>query len=156
LEKFVQRLRVLPLLLIVVICVTVACQKRSDDSLATHVKANLFSDPTTKAANVNVAVKDGVVTLTGEVPSSDIELQAKKIADSTAGVKRVDDQIKVNAALAVNQPVPENSQPQTAPAATPQSQPEPASPNPAPVLPGAPRPETPPERVRQPSLLVNT
>ena len=110
---FIDRLRMALLLLpIAVICLFTACQKESvnDDQLATGIKANFFSDDTTKSANLNVAVKDGVVTLTGEVPSSDIKVQAVKIVNGTAGVKRVDDQIKVNPALAMNQPPPESSQ----------------------------------------------
>lgn len=112
------RLRVARLLLIAAICLFTGCQNASvsDDKLATGIKANLFSDATTKSANLNVAVKDGVVTLTGEVPSSDVELQAVKIVNGTAGVKRVDDQIKINPALAINQAVPNASQPQTPPA----------------------------------------
>jgi BON domain len=127
--NFIHRPGVALLVPISVICLVTACQKESvnDDKLATGIKANLFSDSTTKAANLNVAVKDGVVTLTGEVPSSDVELQAVKIVNGTAGVKRVDDQIKVNPTLAMNQPTPETSPAQGPPAPRPESQPGPGS-----------------------------
>ncbi len=145
LNNFAYRLRLALLLSIAAVCFTAACRTRSanDGALATHIKANLFSDPTTKSANVNVAVKDGVVTLTGDVPSSDVELQAMKIANSTAGVKRVDDQMKVNTALAVNQSVPENSQAQPSPASSPESPTGPTSPAPAPQPPASQTPMTP-------------
>jgi BON domain len=72
----------------------------SDDSLANDVKARLYADPVAKQANISVAVKDGVVTLAGDAPGSDAELAAMKAANSATGVKRVDDQIKVNSATA--------------------------------------------------------
>jgi BON domain len=129
--KFMYRLRVALLLPIAVICLFTACQKRSvnDDQLATGIKAKLFSDGTTKSANINVAVKDRVVTLTGDVPSSDAELQAVKIVNGTVGVKRVDDQIKVNPALATNQSAPENWPTQGPPAPKAEPQRGPASSN---------------------------
>jgi hypothetical protein len=76
----------------------------SDDSLKTDIQAKLYGDPATKGGHVNVDVKDGVVTLTGDVPSSDVELAAMKIANSTTGVRSVSDQMKVDATLAQNQP----------------------------------------------------
>ncbi len=130
---------------IAAICIMAGCQKKtiSDDHIATGIKANLFSDPTTKAANVNVSVNDGVVTLTGEVPSPDVELQAMKIAHAAAGVKRVNDQIKVNASLAANQPQPDNSQPPGASTPIPKAQPAPTLP-PTTSAPASPPPaETP-------------
>ncbi|MFL6352460.1 MAG: BON domain-containing protein [Bryobacteraceae bacterium] len=123
--NLMYRLRVGLLFSIIIGCLFTACYKQSvsDNKLATGIKANLFSDAITKSANVNVAVKDGVVTLTGEVPSSDVELQAVKIVNGTAGVKRVDDQIKVNQALAANQVTPDNSSTQAPSAPATESQP---------------------------------
>ena len=85
---------------------TVGCSSNkavSDESLKTDIQAKLYSDPATKGGNVGVDVKDGVVTLTGGVPSSDMELAAMKIANGTAGVRSVSDQMKVDNALAQNQ-----------------------------------------------------
>jgi hypothetical protein len=132
--NFSCRPRLVVLLSIVIIFLSTACRKESvsDDKLASGIQANLSADPTTKGANVKVAVNNGVVTLTGDVPTSDVELQAMKIANGTSGVKRVDDQIKVNAAAAANQPQPETSQAQ-APPASPTSASEPASPQAAPT-----------------------
>lgn len=80
----------------------------SDQTLTTNIQSQLYADSTTRQANVNVAVKDGVVTLSGDVPSSDVELQAMKIANGTAGVRSVSDQMKVNGTMAAN-PMPANA-----------------------------------------------
>src|SRR3954469_15354976 len=87
----------------------IGCGQKSanDQSLVTDIQAKLYADNTTRQASVKVAAKDGVVTLSGDVPSSDVELQAMKIANGTAGVRSVDDQIKVNGApgaMAANEP----------------------------------------------------
>src|SRR3954470_13545688 len=79
----------------------------NDQSLVTDIQAKLYADNTTRQANVKVAAKDGVVTLSGDVPSSDVELQAMKIVNGTAGVRSVNDQIKINGApgtAATNEP----------------------------------------------------
>ncbi len=72
----------------------------SDQTLATDIQAKLYADPVTKSANVKVAVSNGVVTLTGDVPNSDAALQAVNIANGTSGIKVVDNQIKLAAGVA--------------------------------------------------------
>jgi osmotically-inducible protein OsmY len=42
--------------------------RRNDEAIATEIKTNMFSEPTLKSANLNVEVKNGVVTLSGGVP----------------------------------------------------------------------------------------
>ena len=83
-----------------VACLVTGCAKKSgsDQNLVTAVQSKLYADDTTKAANIKVDAKDGVVTLSGDVPSSDVELEAMKLANGTPGVGRVDDQLKVNTA----------------------------------------------------------
>lgn len=78
----------------------VSCGRKSasDQSLTTDIQAKLYNDPVTKPASINVAVKDGTVTLSGNVASSDIELEAMKVANGTSGVKGVNDQLKVDPA----------------------------------------------------------
>ncbi len=127
----------------------------SDDAISNDIKAKLYSDATTKAANISVAVKDGSVTLTGEVPTSDVELEAMKVANASPGVKGVSDQLKVDtAAASVNQlpdagaPPPPSPQPAQAPAAAVPLPTAPATPAPG-LAPGAPAPPVaPPEPVR--------
>ncbi len=79
----------------------------SDAQITTDIQSKLYSDASTRQANVAVAVKDGAVTLSGDVPNADVELVAMKIANGTAGVHGVADQMRVNSASAVPAPVPE-------------------------------------------------
>ncbi len=108
----------------------------SDQSLATDIQAKLYADATTKGSALNVAVKDGVVNLSGDVPNSDVELQAMKIANGTAGVRSVNDQMKVNTALASTQ-VPSAPPPSSSSGAN-SSMSQPASPPPSATAPQAP------------------
>ncbi|HUL34212.1 MAG TPA: BON domain-containing protein [Candidatus Eisenbacteria bacterium] len=68
-----------------------ACNKPSDDSVTTRIKAGLYSDPLLKSSSVEVAAKDGVVTLTGQVSDDAARLAAEQIATKTPGVKTVVD-----------------------------------------------------------------
>lgn len=115
----------------------------SDQSLATDIQSKLSADPTTKSANVNVAVKDGVVTLGGSVPSSDVELEAMKVANGTPGVKSVNDQLKVDTSLASNQPQP-----------APQPAPPPPPPPPAAAPTPPPSPAAAPERAEPVTITI--
>ncbi len=67
----------------------------SDDSISKDIKASMFSDPQTKSANLSVAVKNGAVTLTGEVPDENVRYEAFKIAKQTPGVVNVEDQMSL-------------------------------------------------------------
>jgi hypothetical protein len=99
----------------------VSCSRlRSDDAITTDIKAQMFSDPSLKSANINIAVKDGIVTLSGEVPNDGTRLAAEQLAKATKGVTRVDDQIVAATVPATPLNVAENP-----PAAA-----EPARPNP--------------------------
>ncbi|HLW83033.1 MAG TPA: BON domain-containing protein [Candidatus Acidoferrales bacterium] len=115
------------------VTLTVGCGTRvSDAQLSTNLKAQMFSDPQTNGANLQVAVKDGVVTLSGNVPSDAARLEAYKIATNTPGVRKVNDQMTVQA--------PQQSAQATPP---PASSPEAAAPEAAaPVAPV----ETPPAK----------
>lgn len=83
-------------LLVVVLALSAACTKGPDDTaIANDIKAKIFSDPDLKTAVVDVAVKDGVVTLSGELASADLQLKLYKLAQGTAGVTKVDDQMRI-------------------------------------------------------------
>lgn len=102
------------------------CTKKSDDAqLATNIKAQMFSDPQTKDSGLQVAVKDGVVTLSGTVPSDAARYEAYKLATTTPGVTKVNDQTVVQA------PAPTQTAEATPPVAAPVETPAPA---PAPVV----------------------
>lgn len=97
---------------------------QKDQSLATDIKAKMFSDPQVKAASVDVAVKNGEATLSGEVPDDGARYEAFKIATDTPGVKHVVDKMVVTQAA------------QATPAAGPAAPVEPpSSPAPAPSKP---------------------
>jgi hypothetical protein len=123
-------------------CLT-GCAKKSvsDESLVTAIQSKLYADDATKSANIKVEVKNGVVTLSGDVPSSDVELEAMKVANGTPGVANVNDQLKVNAAAAAMPATAANTPPtypatSTPPAASnskPAAQTPPADATPAPV-----------------------
>ena len=138
----------------------------NDDAVATDVKAKFFTDPQLKAASINVAVKDGVVTLTGEAPSADARYQAFRLANGATGVKKVDDQMTVSVAQAPEpapapepEPAPAPKRVATrsaAPAAQPKVEPPPppppaAQPVAAPVAAPVPDPEPEPVEVTIPA-----
>jgi hypothetical protein len=95
------------LMSLLAVALLVGCgTKVSDAQLSTNLKAQMFSDPQTNGANLQVAVKDGVVTLSGNVPSDAARLEAYKIATNTPGVRKVNDQMTVQAPQQSAQAVP--------------------------------------------------
>jgi len=84
---------------IAVVLLTAACAQ-SDVGITTSVKSRLAADDTVKAYQINVDTKEGVVTLTGEVPSQAAKETAVQIARSTDGVASVVDNLTVAAAEA--------------------------------------------------------
>jgi hypothetical protein len=88
---------------------------QKDQALATDIKAKMFSDPQVKAANVDVAVKDGEATLSGEVPDDGARYKAFKIATDTPGVKHVVDKMEVQTAQAAPAAEPPPVEPPPAP-----------------------------------------
>jgi hypothetical protein len=74
---------------------------QKDQSLTTDIKAKMFSDPLVRGASVDVAVKNGEATLSGEVPNDGARYEAYKIANDTPGVKHVTDKMVVQSAQAM-------------------------------------------------------
>jgi hypothetical protein len=81
----------------VIALITGCATKPTDTQLATNLKAQMFSDPRTKGADLQVAVKNGVVTLSGTAPSDAARYEAYKLAASMRGVSKVNDQMTVQA-----------------------------------------------------------
>ncbi|HEV2287753.1 MAG TPA: BON domain-containing protein [Candidatus Acidoferrales bacterium] len=93
-----QRLTSVLLISMAIAAIAIGCAKQPGDAqLTTNIKAQLFSDPQTKDTNLEVAVKDGVATLSGTVPNNGARYEAYKIAASTPGVTKVEDQMNVQA-----------------------------------------------------------
>jgi hypothetical protein len=109
-----RKIKIGTLALLLAISFTASCSRLgapSDDAITTDIKAKMFSEPTLKNASINVASKDGVVTLTGQVPDDAARLAAYKIATQEKGVTKVNDQMSVIAA----QTTPEVAAPAAAP-----------------------------------------
>lgn len=70
----------------------------SDETLMQNVQAKLKSDPALATAPITVAVKDGVVTLGGEVSSEANKSRAEELAKSVQGVKSVTNNLIAKAA----------------------------------------------------------
>jgi hyperosmotically inducible periplasmic protein len=67
------------------------CERRtaSDTTITTAVKNKLAADPTTSAAKINVDTSNGVVTLSGTVPTAAEKSEAERLARNTQGVTQV-------------------------------------------------------------------
>ena len=109
-----QSKRLLVLLQALVLLFAVSCNKlgKPDDAaITTDIKAKMFSDPSLKAANVEVSAHGGEVTLAGQVPDDSARLAAYKIASESKGVSKVNDQMSVVSAAAqpAATPVPESA-----------------------------------------------
>ena len=87
----------------------------SDEAIATDIKARMFSDAQLKTANVQVTSKNGEVTLTGEVSSEAARYAAFKLAADTKGVVKVNDQLTLQVAQAVEPPAPAAPEPKPVP-----------------------------------------
>jgi hyperosmotically inducible protein len=67
-------------------------------ALTTKVKTALASDAGMKTmTNINVDSEDGVVTLKGKVDSAELKKKAEAIAKKVEGVKRVKNELRVEA-----------------------------------------------------------
>jgi len=110
-----------------------ACNKPSDDAVTTSIKAKLYSEPLLKSASVDVTAKDGIVTLSGQVPDDAARLAAQHIAATTPGVKTVVDE------TTMAPPPPSTTAENLAPPPPPVRPARPAktSPKPAPPAPAA-------------------
>jgi len=65
--------------------------ERIDDAgITMRVKAKLLDDPLVKGLKIDVDTRDGVVYLTGTVPSAAERTQAIELARTTEGVKNVE------------------------------------------------------------------
>lgn len=67
----------------------------NDLGLRKDIEAELEFEPTVDAANIGVAVKDGVATLTGHVTSFAQKLAAERAAGRVKGVRAVAEEIEV-------------------------------------------------------------
>lgn len=69
---------------------------KTDFRVQEDVVAELAFDPAVDASGIGVAVKDGIVTLTGTVPSYAMKLDAERAAMRVAGVRAVALDVRVD------------------------------------------------------------
>lgn len=69
--------------------------QRSDERIREDVSEALTDDHHVNAADVEVSVRDGVVTLSGSVPDRAQKRQAREVADSVRGVKDVRNDLQI-------------------------------------------------------------
>jgi BON domain len=125
----------------------VSCNKAvqpNDDAITTDIKAKMFSEPSLKAAAVNVVSKDGIVTITGQVPDDAARTTAERIASQTTGVKQVIDSTTTTASAAPPEgPAMSQAMAPAPPAAAPTPRPAPVKKSkPAPAPAESPTPST--------------
>ena len=77
--------------------VSMGAQKEAltDDMLTDKVKLKLAADTTVKGGALGIDVKNGVVTLTGNVDSEKQKVKAEKLARKVGGIRSVENQLKV-------------------------------------------------------------
>jgi osmotically-inducible protein OsmY len=69
---------------------------KTDSQLHKDVLDALTYEPSLNAANIGIAVKDGVVTLTGEAPSYAARWTAERVLKRVTGVRGIVQEIQVN------------------------------------------------------------
>lgn len=82
---------------------SIGCSRRpSDEAIAKDIESKVAADPdTTKDAQVNVAAKDGKVTLSGKVRTPAAQQKVEQIAREEPGIAGVDDQTTIDPAMEV-------------------------------------------------------
>lgn len=68
---------------------------RDDAAIIAKVRDALNTDPTLKAADIRVEAKNGTVTLSGSVNTSDMRVHAHQLAATAPGVANVVDNLSV-------------------------------------------------------------
>ncbi len=71
-------------------------EARADNQLSAAVTAALVRDRAVPAMDIDVRTYNGVVTLSGSVPSSTLSHRAGRIATAVAGVKRVENRLRTS------------------------------------------------------------
>ncbi|MFN0166345.1 MAG: BON domain-containing protein [Bryobacteraceae bacterium] len=82
-------------LLSILLPVALLAQGPSDDALYDLVRRKLASDPQVKGGQIQVDVKQGVVTLRGPIATGKQKERAEKVARKVKGVKQVVNELRV-------------------------------------------------------------
>jgi hypothetical protein len=107
--------------------------KIQDAELIAKIKTNLLRSPEVEGLDVNVDVKDGVVTLSGKAATTAERASAERIASTSEGVTKVENRIVLKADGAADTPALPPPPPAIAPAATTIGSPAPGTAPPPPA-----------------------
>jgi hyperosmotically inducible protein len=77
-----------------------AKQVVTDESITTAVKTHLMKDKVARASSIDVDTKDGIVTLTGSVPTAVDKTRIGNLVLDTKGVKRIANNLTISGATA--------------------------------------------------------
>ncbi len=72
-------------------------EKIDDAKITTAVKTKLATDRVKNLVDVSVETNDGVVRLSGKVPTVEDKFEAERIARRTKGVREVSNELRVDA-----------------------------------------------------------
>jgi hypothetical protein len=96
------------LIAVFIALLTFACASGpSDEQIATEIKAKFYATEGLRNTNLQVTAKNGEVTLSGDVPSDAVRIEAFKLALDAQGVRKVHDQMIVRVAEIEPPPVEE-------------------------------------------------
>lgn len=91
--------QLVPLLLVIALVtpmlVQAAARPLSDDAIYDMVRRRLANDPVVKGGALQIEVKDGTVTLRGDVELAKQKEKAEKVARKVSGVKQVINELRV-------------------------------------------------------------
>ena len=102
-----------------------ACSRRpNDEAIAKDIQTRVAADPDTRDSQVNVAAKEGKVTLTGKVKTPVAQKKLEQIAREEPGANGLDDETAVETAAAASEATSSAvPTPASAPAEKPKPQP---------------------------------
>jgi hypothetical protein len=130
-----RKLAISILLVITLMALATACSRRpNDQEIAKDIQNKVAADPDTKDSQVNVAAKDGKVTLTGQANTPVAQQKVEQIARQEPGATGLDDEMTVApaaAAAAAAAPAAAMATQEAAPAPAP---PPPPKPKPQPIV----------------------
>jgi hyperosmotically inducible periplasmic protein len=93
--------------MLTLIAVLMGCNRGpNDETLTQQVKAKISADPALATQPVNVSVKDGVVTLAGNVNTATNKAKAEDLAKGVNGVKSVTNSLAVRPPIVNATPPP--------------------------------------------------
>jgi osmotically-inducible protein OsmY len=80
---------------VAIVSAVAAAKPHTDDFISDSIRQKLAADQVVKGGDLDVVVKDGVVTLNGSVHEQKQKDRAEKIAKKVSGVKSVVNNIKI-------------------------------------------------------------